>query len=199
MRPHLTGTAYVAYRGINRVTLDLRNSLTVAFVVIAIIIGLLFGDVRVALISLVPNALPLLAGYALLGAMGWLLDPTPAMVFTVALGIAVDDTIHLLVRAREELRRGRGLDQAIRLSVLHSGRAVVITTVILTLGFGMNALSSFPANRTLGALGAVIMFAALLCDLLVLPALLAAFGRGSRWATRAGASGGAEADVAAVG
>jgi hypothetical protein len=173
----LTGTPYVAYRGINGVTDDLRASLMLAFVLIAVVITVLFRDVRTGLICLIPNALPLVVGYGVLGMMGWLLDPTPAVVFTVALGIAVDDTLHLLIRYREELGKGRTVDQAIRLAVLHSGRAVVITSAILAFGFGINALSSFTATQTLGYLGATVILTALLSDLFVLPALLKLWGR----------------------
>jgi hypothetical protein len=173
----VTGTPVVAYRGINHVTTDLRNSLALAFGIITLMIGLLFRDLRIALLCLVPNALPLLTGYALLGVMGWNLDPTPAVIFTVALGIAVDDTLHLLVRMREEMASGLLLRPAIRSAVLHSGRAVGITSIILVGGFGINVLSSFKAMTVLGGVGATVIATALLCDLFVLPALLAVWGR----------------------
>ena len=172
----LTGTPHVAYRGINRVTADLRDSLLVAFVCITLIIAVLFQSIRVALLALLPNAMPLVVGYGLLGLMGWELDPTPAVVFTVALGIAVDDTIHLLVRFREERGLGAGPREAIRQAVLHSGRAVAMTTLLLCIGFGLNALSSFPSMQILGILGAVVIGVALLGDLFLLPALLVLAG-----------------------
>ena len=175
----LTGTPVVAYRGINNVTKDLRNSLALAFGIITLMIGLLFRDVRVGLLCLVPNALPLLTGYALLGVMGWDLDPTPAVIFTVALGIAVDDTLHMMVRTREEMASGLALKPAIRVAVLRSGRAVGITSVILVGVFGINILSSFKALTVLGGVGATVIGTALLCDLFVLPALLTLWGRES--------------------
>lgn len=176
VEPRLTGTPYVAYRGINRVTSDLRDSLVLAFLIITATILLLFRSGRIAGLCLIPNALPLVAGYGLMGAVGWLLDPVPAVVFTIGLGIAVDDTIHLVARWREERRAGRGPREAIRESVLHTGRAVTITSVVLAAGFSVNVLSSFPATRVMGMLGAFVILTALLCDLFVLPALLARFG-----------------------
>ncbi|NCG18797.1 MAG: MMPL family transporter, partial [Rhodobacterales bacterium] len=173
----VTGTPYVAYRGINGVTHDLRNSLILAFVIITIIIAVLFRDLRTGLLCLLPNAMPLVVGYGLMGVMGWLLDPTPAVIFTVALGIAVDDTLHLMIRTREEMERGIGLKPAVRNAVLHSGRAVLITSIILIGGFGVNALSSFSATRILGMLGGTVIVTALLCDLFLLPALLSLWGR----------------------
>lgn len=172
----ITGTPYVAYRGINKVTADLRASLLLAFITIAGVILLLLRDLRMALLCLLPNALPLLVGYGLVGAMDWLLDPTSAVIFTVALGIAVDDTLHLVARMREELDAGHSVEDALRRSVRHSGRAVFITSVLLMGGFGMNLLSSFPASVVLGSLGPVIVATALLCDVLVLPALISKFG-----------------------
>lgn len=171
----VTGTPWVAYRGINNVTIDLRDSLMIAFVAVTLIIVLLLRDVRMALICLVPNALPLVVGYGIMGAMGWILDPTPAVVFTVALGIAVDDTIHLVSRYREERAGGQGLHDALRMAVLHSGRAVVITSILLATGFAANCLSSFPSMVILGLLGAVVILVAMLSDLFVLPALIGLF------------------------
>ncbi len=174
---HITGTPFIAYRGINKVTADLRTSILLAFITITFVILLLLRDLRLTLLCLLPNALPLLIGYGLVGAAGWLLDPTGAVIFTVALGIAVDDTLHLVARMREELDRGHPLEEAMRLSVLHSGRAVFITSVLLIGGFGMNLLSSFPASVLMGGLGTIIVAAALLSDVLVLPALLSKFAR----------------------
>jgi predicted RND superfamily exporter protein len=174
---HITGTPWVAYRGINNVTLDLRNSLSIAFLAVALIILVLLRSPRLALLCLLPNALPLVAGYGLMGLCGWLLDPTPAVVFTVALGIAVDDTIHMMVRYREEYARDGDHEAAIRRAVLHTGRPVVLTSILLCTGFLVNVLSSFPTMVVLGMLGAFVIAVAMLCDLFVLPALLALFGQ----------------------
>lgn len=172
----LTGTPYVAYRGINRVTTDLRDSLALAFLIVTLTIVLLFRSFRIAGLALVPNALPLVVGYGTMGAMGWLLDPTPAVVFTVALGIAVDDTIHLVARWQEERRAGRDNHRAIEEAVLHTGRAVTVTSIVLVGGFGVNVLSSFPTMRIMGMLGATVVTVAWISDLFLLPALLARFG-----------------------
>jgi uncharacterized protein len=172
----VTGTPYVAYRGINRITFDLRDSLGLAFVLVALVILLLFRSPRLAALCLLPNAAPLIIGYGLMGAMGWMLDTTPAVVFVLALGIAVDDTIHLLARTREEAALGRTVDDAIRTAVLHTGRSVTVTSVVLCAGFAVNRLSSFPSMVVLGSLGATVIAAAWACDLFVLPALLARWG-----------------------
>ena len=171
-----TGTTLVAYRGVMQVTTDLRYSLAIALGIISITILILFRSLRVALVCLVPNTLPLLIGYAFLGAVGWYLDPVPAVIFTVALGIAVDDTIHLLVRAREGLADGLSQRDALRGAVVGSGRAVTITTVVLVAGLLINTVSNFPSIRILATLGAIVIGSAWVCDIIVLPALLYATG-----------------------
>jgi hypothetical protein len=183
-RPHITGTAFVAYRGINRVTDDLRTSLLVAFLIIAGVILLLFRSFRIAILCLIPNALPLVVGYGLMGATGWILDPAPAVIFIIAIGIAVDDTIHLVVRWREERAAGHDNNEAITLSVVHTGRAVLVTTIALATGFGVNVLSSFPIMRVVAVLGATMVTTALICDLFVLPALLSLWGEAKKKGAR---------------
>ncbi len=170
-----TGTPVVAYAGINRISLDLRDSLLMAFGIISVLLMILVRSVPLGLICVVPNALPLLVGYGLLGVMGWDLEPATGIVFTVALGIAVDDTIHLLARYREELQRGREQREALRESILHCGRAVLVTTILLASGFYVNTASAFPTNVSFGGMGGTVIIAALFCDLFVLPPLLLLF------------------------
>jgi predicted RND superfamily exporter protein len=167
----------VAYAGINRISLDLRDSLMMAFGIISVLFMILVRSVRLGLICVVPNALPLLVGYGLLGVMGWDLEPATGIVFTVALGIAVDDTIHLVARYREELLNGRGQKEALRESILHCGRAVLVTTILLASGFYVNTASTFPTNVSFGGMGGTVILAALFCDLFVLPPLLLLFHR----------------------
>jgi hypothetical protein len=170
-----TGTPYVAYAGINRITSDLRSSLITAFVAVTLLVTFLFRSFLVGLLFLPANAVPLIFGYGFMGWMGWPLEPTTGVVFTVALGIAVDDSIHLMARFREELSKGLGLDEAIRESVLRCGRAVTVTSIVLACGFFVDVFSSFPYTQALGGLGAIVILSALYCDLLVLPPLLKLF------------------------
>lgn len=177
---HATGANLLAYRGLSRVATDLAWSLLTAAWVIGLVIALLFRSLWLGVLSMVPNAIPLVLGYGLLGALGWSLDPAPAVVFSVALGIAVDSTIHVLARYREELALGRDQVEAILASVEHSGRAVTVTAAILIAGIGLNAFSSFPANVTFGVLGGFILTVALVGNLVVLPVLLVVADRRAR-------------------
>lgn len=177
-----TGTALLAYRGVNHITADLRSSFALVFGVIVVVIALVFRSLGPALLAVPVNALPLLLGYALLGVLGIVLDPLAAVILTLALGIAVDDTLHVMVRVREELGSNPRAGRADRVAALeramqHSGRAVVITSVVVAGGLAIDMLSSFPPLQLLGLLGASVLMLALLANLLVLPALIVLVGR----------------------
>jgi predicted RND superfamily exporter protein len=174
---HVSGTPFIAYRGINNVTSNLTPSVGSAFLVIAAIFALLTRSPRAGLLAMVPNAVPLLFGYGFMGWMGWYLDPSPAVMFTVALGIASDDTVHVTMRAREEVRRGMSMADAMRRTIFHSGRACTVTSLILSAGFAVNQLSSFPGLRVMGALGCAILLAAMVAEVFLTPALFVVFGR----------------------
>ena len=167
-----TGTTLASYRGVNQLSHDMRRSILGAFIVILLIFIIIFRSLPLALIATIPNGFPLICGYGFLGFMGWHLEPGPAVVFTVALGIAVDDTIHLILRFKEEQEKRKSIEKSLQRAIWRSGRAVFITTVILAGGFAINGLSVFPNNQRVGILGALVVCFALLADLFVLPPLL---------------------------
>lgn len=185
--PHLTGTSFVAYRGMSRVAVDLRNSLLVAFGVIGLVITVLFRSPRMGLLSLVPNVIPLLVAYGAMGVFGWSLEPAAGLVFTVAIGISVDNAIHILARFREETGRGRGVEEAVTAALKHSGRAIIVTSIILTVGFAVNVHSSSPANALFGKMGGIAIVSAMFCALFVLPSLLVLVFRGEETGAEAAA------------
>ncbi len=167
-----TGTASVAYRGVNRITDALRVSLGGVLLVVVILIGGLLRSAGLALRSLLPNILPLLLGYALVGLAALELDPIGAVILTVALGIAVDDTLHILagfVRARSA---GADPAAAATHAVATRGLAIAVTSAVLTTGLAVNTLSAFPPLAVLGSLGSTVIALALLADVTLLPALL---------------------------
>lgn len=170
----VTGTAVLAYEGIINLTSHLRIGLLVAIIVITILMGMLFKDSWLAIVALFPNILPLILGYGVIGISGILLDPFSAVILAIGLGLAVDDTIHLISRIKEYMENGEDHTSAIALAVKSSGKAIIITSVILIFGFGLYMFSSFPLLRTLGLIGTVIVITALIADLLILPALLTA-------------------------
>jgi len=170
-----TGTTLVAYRGVNHLGRTLAVSLASLFVVIAAMFLVLFRSPRVMLLALLPNVLPLIIGYGMLGARGANLDPLSGVILAFGLGVAVDNTIHVLARTREAARQGLDAAAAVTDAIAHSGRAVAITALVISAGLAINILSSFPPLELLGVLGAVLMLSALACNLLLLPASLILF------------------------
>lgn len=164
-RAHLTGIAPGSYHGAQRLVEDLITSLGGALVLVVALIGLQLGSWRLALASVLPNVLPLLVAMGVLGFSGGTLQIPSAITFGVALGIAVDDTIHLLHAWRTH---------GTLASWAMPGRAVWVTTLVLCAGFSTLLLSDFPPNRTFGGLCTAMFLTALLADLTVLPALLPA-------------------------
>ena len=147
-------------------------SLTLTALAVAAILRLLLGGARAALAALVPNLWPVLFA---LGAMGWLgvrIDSTTVMIAAVALGLAVDDTLHALGYFRRALYGRRGAAAAAVRALGRGAPALILTTGLLVAGFGVCALSSFLPVARFGALTGLALLAALAADLLLLPALL---------------------------
>ena len=122
---------------------------------------------------MIPNVWPVFITLAMLGYLEIDLRVSSVIIFSVSLGIAVDDTIHFLYRMGEELRSDHGpVDEAIERTLHGSGRAILLTTIILCMGFGAQAMSSFKAVEQFGALSALTLGVAFFGDLFVLPALV---------------------------
>jgi predicted RND superfamily exporter protein len=144
----------------------------VALVVIATLMCILFGSVRVGLIAMLPNLTPVILT---LGAMGWLgvpLSYTTVLIAPVAIGLAVDDTMHLLTRFRHEFAERGEYAPAFEAAMRDVGRALVITSVVLVCGFLVNTSSQHTPQVAFGVLLASTIIAALLADFLLLPALI---------------------------
>jgi predicted RND superfamily exporter protein len=181
LEAHATGTALLAYRGVNSITEDLRGSFAQVFVVVMAAIAISFRSMWPALVAILPNLAPLLFGYALLGLLGKLLDPLAAVILTLALGLAVDNTLHVVARTREELSQHKPIDDALRDAVRRSSWAVAVTSLVIVGGLLLDLGSSFPPLQMLGLLGSLVIGLALLANLTVLPASLALLrGRGLR-------------------
>jgi predicted RND superfamily exporter protein len=129
------------------------------------------------IISLIPNILPLVVVAGLMGYMGINLKISTAITFTIAFGIAVDDTIHFLSKLKLELSKGKSLLRALRTTYITTGKAIILTSLVLLAGFFMLILSDFEGTFAMGALVSLSLFIALLADLMLLPLLLLAFYR----------------------
>jgi len=173
----LTGTAHLLDKNMANLSRSLFWGLGLAVGIVSLIMGLIYRSFRIILIALIPNILPLLMLGALLGFSGVELKVSTAIVFTISFGIAVDDTIHFMSKLKLELSKGKPLMVAMKRTFLSTGRAIVLTTIILVAGFLMLLFSSFNTTFYLGLLISCTLIFALVSDLLFLPVLLMLFYR----------------------
>jgi hypothetical protein len=178
MNAEVTGTGTLIDRTNQNWVFSLGKGLGVAFALIALIMGFMFKSVRMVGVALVPNILPLLA----VASTMWLLDidlkMSTSIIFTIAFGIAVDDTIHLLSRYKLELRKGESRENALRNAFIHTGKALIITTIILLGGFVSLCFSTFQSTFYIGLFVSLTLIFALLFDLSLLPALISYLPKG---------------------
>ncbi|MGH7339640.1 MAG: efflux RND transporter permease subunit, partial [Candidatus Rokuibacteriota bacterium] len=151
---------------------QLRSFLTAAIVVFALVAAF-FRSFSWAIAAMIPTLLPVLVTLGAMGAWGIYLDMGTAMVAAVVLGIAIDDTVHLLVQYQRRRRLGLDPSSAMREAALHVGRGVVTTSIALSLGFFVLTLSSWASVASFGFLSGLAILGALAADLIVLPALVA--------------------------
>ena len=175
IRLRLTGTVVVASRNINQMITDLAKSVGLATIVIFITMTIVFRSWKLGLISLLPNAFPLITTAAFLVITNRPLELTSVIVFSICLGIAVDDTIHVINRFQRELSAGYDVRSAIKRTFIAVGSALVTTTVVLIVGFGSVSISEMPPSQLFAKLGMIAIFAALIGDLVILPAMLVFF------------------------
>jgi len=168
-----TGTGKLIDRTNQNLVSSLSKGLGVAVFLIAVIVMLLFRSIKMLLIALVPNLIPLVALVAIMAAFNIDLKMSTSIIFTIAFGIAVDDTIHMLSRYRLELGKGKSHIIAVRNSFTYTGKALIMTTLILLGGFFAMSFSSFKSTHYIGVLVSCTLVLALIFDLTVLPALLA--------------------------
>lgn len=175
----LTGTTLLFIKGNEYLINNLRSSLILAFVLVTITIALLFKSVRVVVISLIPNMIPLLIAGGLMGFFNIPLKPSTALIFSIALGIAIDDSIHFLAKYRSELfANGYNVSRAITTSLTEAGTSMIYTSIILFFGFVIFAFSEFGGTKALGLLMSVSLLIALFTNLIILPTLLMSFDSG---------------------
>jgi len=155
-----------------------RDSFLLALAVVSFLIALSTRELRLGLLSLVPNVLPVTL---VVGVMGWADIPVSvpiALIATIAIGIIVDDTIHFVHCLREELRPGVSLDAAIEATFQRAGRAILFTTLLLLGAFSVYAFAALKPLRYFGAIACLAFLAAFLADVVLLPALLRLWPRG---------------------
>jgi predicted RND superfamily exporter protein len=169
----LTGNSIVYAKGTNFLIRNLFESVIIAIALISVLMAFLFTSFRMILVSMVPNIIPLLITAAIMGFTGIPIKPSTIIVFSIALGISVDNAIQYLSRYRHELKVNNG---AIKLSALNAlreaGFSMIYTSIVLVLGFSVFIVSEFGGTQALGILISTTLLIAMFFNVMVLPSLL---------------------------
>ena len=168
----LTGTPVIIDEAGRHVSENIVIGLLFAFLLIGISMAVLFKSIKMGLISLVPNMFPILLTAGYISFAGIDLNMSTAIVFTIAFGIAVDDTIHFLSRYRQEMGHGRTNLFALRRTFISTGKAIIITSIILLGGFGSLIFSNFLSTFYIGLFVSMTLVFAVVTDLTLLPMML---------------------------
>ena len=169
----LTGKAYLFQKGTYFLVDNLVWSLGLAVVLISLFMAYLFRNFRMIIISLIPNLLPLLITAGLMGYIGIPIKPSTILIFSIAFGISVDDTIHFLAKYRQELQDNKWqVKKSVYNSVRETGLSMFYTSIVLFFGFSVFVVSNFGGTVALGALVSGTLLLAMLSNLLLLPSLL---------------------------
>jgi predicted RND superfamily exporter protein len=174
----LTGKALVFLRGTNYLINNLVISLTLAIFLISLFMGWMFRSMRMIFVSLIPNLLPLLVTAGLMGYLNIPIKPSTILVFSIAFGISVDDTIHFLAKYRQELMANNWkVRKSVYKALRETGVSMFYTSIVLFFGFLVFVISSFGGTKALGGLVSVTLLFAMVSNLLLLPALLLSLER----------------------
>ncbi|TLP71245.1 efflux RND transporter permease subunit [Maribacter sp. ACAM166] len=168
----VTGKSILLDKNSEYIRSSLLQGLLYGLLLIGIIMAFVFRDMKIFLISLVPNVLPILFAGAILGFLGIPLEASLSVVFAIVFGIAVDDTIHFLGKYKLGITQGLSKEAALEKTFVQTGRALVITTIILFFGFMVMLFSIHQPSITIGLIISVTLVTALILDLLLLPVLL---------------------------
>ena len=174
----MTGSAMVTLQGTTYLIRNLFHSLVLAFIVIALLMIVTFKNIKIVVISLIPNLVPLVFTAGVMGFCGIPLKMSTLLVFSIALGISVDNTIHYLSRYRLQLRNNNGdISKSVVAAITETVPSMVYSASILICGFLIFAFSSFGATKIVGFLVPFTLFIALITNMLVLPSLVLTFNR----------------------
>ena len=169
----VTGNSVVYARGTNFLIHNLFESVLIAIALISLLMALLFSSFRMILVSMIPNIIPLLITAAIMGFAGIPIKPSTIIVFSIALGISVDNAIQYLSRYRHELKVTNGNIKRSAISALNeAGFSMIYTSIVLVLGFSVFIVSGFGGTQALGILISTTLLIAMFFNIMVLPSLL---------------------------
>ncbi len=169
----ITGTSIVFTKGTSYLVNNLFISLVIAIIIIAILMAVLFRSIRMVFVSLLPNLIPLIVTAAIMGFFNVPIKPSTILVFSIAFGISVDDTIHFLAKYRQELKnQSWDIRGSVINAIRETGVSMIYTSIVLFFGFGIFCTSNFGGTQALGILVSVTLLVAMLANLVLLPSLL---------------------------
>lgn len=175
---YMTGSALIFLKGTKYLVKNLILSLAFAIVLIALFMAYLFRSFRMIVISLIPNLLPLVITAGVMGFVGVPIKPSTILVFSIAFGISVDDTIHFLAKYRQELMGNRWqIKKSVYAALRETGVSMFYTSIVLFFGFSVFVISNFGGTVALGALVSATLMFAMLANLILLPSLLLSLER----------------------
>lgn len=174
----VTGKALVFQKGTHYLVNNLILSLSLAIFLIALFMAWMFRSFKMILISLIPNLLPLIITAGVMGFVGVPIKPSTILVFSIAFGISVDDTIHFLAKYRQELIANNWkIKKSVFAALRETAVSMFYTSIVLFFGFSVFTISSFGGTVALGALVSITLLFAMLSNLLLLPTLLLSLER----------------------
>ena len=174
----MTGKALVFQKGTKYLVDNLIISLSLAILLISLFMAFMFRSFRMIIVSLIPNLLPLLITAGLMGYLGVPIKPSTILVFSIAFGISVDDTIHFLAKYRQELQANNWkIKTSVYGALRETGVSMFYTSIVLFFGFSVFTISSFGGTVALGALVSATLLFAMLSNLILLPSLLLSLER----------------------
>lgn len=172
---YLTGSMALLMRMADEVANSQFSSFTFAIAVISVIMILTLGSFQGGIMAMIPNMIPALLGFGLMGLLGIALDTDTLLIAPLIIGIAVDDTIHFMTHYRVELIRTGSISESLVSTIRDVGQAVMFTTMVLGLGFALLSFSDYLGMAKMGFFGSAAIFVALLCDLFLIPAMIIIF------------------------
>jgi hypothetical protein len=174
----VTGTTKIFIKGNNFLIANLQESLLLAFILITLSMAVLFANVRMIVISLIPNLLALMITAGIMGYFGIHLKPSTALIFSITFGISVDNSIRFLAKYRQELMANNFLVPiSITESILETGKSIIYTSIVLFAGFIVFAFSKFGGTVALGVLTSTTLVISMFTNLILLPALIMTFDK----------------------
>jgi len=168
----VTGLGMVIAASSRKLTIGQIKSLSITMILVFGIMFILFLSIKVGFIAIIPNLFPIIINFGIMGWFGIELSMVTILIASIAIGLAVDDTIHYLVRYNREFKKDLDEKRAIRDTLHHVGRPIIFTTITICLGFSILLFSSFKPTAIFGVMMVITSLSALVGDLILLPTLM---------------------------